>query len=462
MLLYREFLPFIPFRHGKPQGPLDGTARSSITDPTAPPGFWEEGARECFGAARDIIDLIRTCQEWGVAVETPIVGFATYNVAFLGVYLINFPWMDVNGYLRRTNPTREDHFPHGAEAARKALEMVGPMRPRLQMADGWLRTIKRAHKYFSRLRTAWFDSAPRMMQGREREVWNDQSIATAQLHPPDADSTRVLLERLLREMDGGDEESDVEMSDAQVNGSSGASDMASPRVKREASANQASDPQHAQQEERWNAINSVAAAASALSSVAAGHATTATAGGPVQTQPNSAHFRFYSSYNPSSSGSPATPSSYAQHSFRPSYPDSASPHVANQHGMPAHPQTPNPAAAGPSWTSTNGGPGSREREPLHGIHAFVSPQRRASDAAAPGAAPFATPGQSYSAAILQQQRRTSDKEIRDADAWLLGLEKGFGGDDLAAFVDGCEVDEAAKGLVRGGRGGWLGAIWGLG
>lgn len=469
MLLYREFLPFIPFRHGRPQGPLDGSSGSSVNNASNPLGFWEESARECFGAARDTIDLVRTCHEWGVAVETPIIGFAVYNVATLGVYLINFPWMDVNGYLRRVNPTREDHIPEGAEAARKALEMVGPMRSRLHMAHGWVKTIKRTHKHFSRLRKSWFDSAPRIMQGREREVWNDQSIATAQLHPPDAESTRVLLEKVLRDMEDGEEDGEDETTDSlQSNGASMPSgfDMASPRVKHESS----NDKSHAQQEERWNAINSVAAAASALTSVAAGggQPTSATAGGPVQPaqQANSAHFRFYSSYGPSSSSSPSTPSNHAQQSFRSSVNDGASPNHIQQQGKSPHPQTPSMAHTTPTWTSANGTSNSatreREREILPGIRGFAASPRRGSEAATSGAvaAGFATPGQSYSAAMMQQ-RRTSDKEIRDPDTWLLGLEKTFGGDDLAAFVDGIEVGEAARGLVRVGSGGWLGAVWGL-
>lgn len=443
ILLYREFLPFIPFRHGRPQGPLDGT-RPSIADPTPPPGFWEEGARECFGAARNIIDLIRACQEWGVAVETPIVCFAVYNVALLGVYVINFPWMDVNGFLRRSNPAREDHVAHGAEAARKALEMMDPMQTRLSMVKGWTKTVKLSHRYFAYLRSAWFDNAPRMMQGREREIWNDQSIATAQLHPPDAESTRVLLERLLVEMDSGEEDSDVDMTEIpQVYGMS-----ASPSVKQESLSHSTSE-QHAQQEERWNAINSVAAAASALSAATSSHGTPATA--PVPGQPsNSSHFRFLSSYG-ASPASPSAPAPYPHHSFRaadvpsPSNAQQNSPHAAG-------------SGSGPSWTAANGHSGNREL--LQGTRTFTTSPgvnaRRPSESGTPS--PFAPPGATYPS---MQQRRSSDKEIRDPEAWLLSLERAFGADDLAAFVDGAEMGMFAKGLARAGKGGWLGAVWGL-
>lgn len=497
ILLSREYLPFIPFRHGRPQGPLDGT-RAPFPDPTAPQGFWEDNARECFSAARDIVDLLRTCQEWGVAVETPIVGFAIYNVALLGVYLTNFPWMDSHGYLRRVNDTREEHVPHGAEAARKVLEMVGSIRPRLHMAEGWLSTIKRAHKYFSRLRTSWFDSAPRMgIQGIQgREVWNDQSIATAQLHPPDAESTRVLFERALRELDGGDEDDDVEMSDAGGNGAQvgqAESDASSPRVKPggfvgnggNMTASTTDQQQYAQQEERWNAINSVAAAASAFTATT-NPQTPTHAEQPVPS--NSAHFRFFTSYGPSSSSGAqsTTGNQQQQHSFRPSFSSEGSASSAQQQqqqqqqhqqqggsGQPhSHAQTPSaPPPPPPSWTTGNRSGGSREAH--YGAHAYApSPISTANASARRGSEagslpPFSASTASSSGTVQgvypgqQQQRGTGDKEIRDAEGWLAGLEKGFGADDVAAFVDGMGVGEIAERLAREGKGGWLSVVWGF-
>ncbi|KAG9747325.1 hypothetical protein KCU73_g7377, partial [Aureobasidium melanogenum] len=343
LLLTREFLPFIPFRHGKPSGPLDGTRFDTIPSPQ---GFWEDSARECFTAARDIIDLIGSFQEWGVVVETPLVGFALYNVALLGVYVINFPWMDTHGYLRRT--AKDDS---GADAARKAIELLASMKTRLYMANGWFQTVKRSHKYFSRLRKTWVDSAARLPG-----VFHEQSIATAQLHPPNAESTRVLLERALRDSDDSGD-SDVDMSDALApselpNGAPAPrSDISSPRIgttppKQSFTSSAEQAQAHAQQEERWNAINSVAAAASA---VADGRGLTQSA--PGQNNSNNPHFRFYNAFPPNSASS--TPGgSYSGHGFRAAYPET----LPQSH---SHPQT-------PSWTPSNG----NSREPLQGIHAF--------------------------------------------------------------------------------------------
>ena len=406
------------------------------------------------------MNLVRTCQDWGVAVETPIVGFGIYNVALLGVYLINFPWMDTSGYLRRVNVTREDQIAHGAETARKALETMGVLRARLHMADGWVGTLKRTHTYFTKLRTAWFDSAPRMMGGREREVWNDQSIATAQLHPPDAESTRVLLERVLRDMDGGDDEGEASHQlHSQANG-----EVTSPNVKAETAQSSTTDA-HAQQEERWNAINTAAAAASALSSTTAGSHSSLPSAGPTATSQSvgAAHFRFYphQAATGTSGSTPATPasSSYAQNQnggFRPAMTEGS---PSSKASPVAQPQTPKTAAG---WSVANGTStgASRDREGLAGTRGFASPLQRGTEAGAPavggGSGGFATPGQSYSALQQQQQRRASDRETRDADAWLFGLERGFGGDDVGAFVNGRAVREQARGL----KGGWLGVVWG--
>lgn len=88
MILHREYIPFIPLRSPKPQGPLDPPTFSP-EDYSIPEGFWEQSARELFRSARDVIDLLRICQEWGVLVETPIVGFATYTAAFTGRYSLS-------------------------------------------------------------------------------------------------------------------------------------------------------------------------------------------------------------------------------------------------------------------------------------------------------------------------------------------------------------------------------------
>jgi hypothetical protein len=83
VMLHREFVPFVPLRCAKPEGPLD----PPLFPPDqyhVPQGFWEESAKELFRSSRNLMDLIQTCREWDVLAETPMVGFAVYNVAFVG------------------------------------------------------------------------------------------------------------------------------------------------------------------------------------------------------------------------------------------------------------------------------------------------------------------------------------------------------------------------------------------
>lgn len=140
IVLHREYVPFIPIRCSKPQGPLD-----SPTFPPdkydIPPGFWDESARELFKAARDMMDLVKTCQEWSALVETPMVGFAIYTVAFVGVYAFYFPQMDRHGYM--CSPSSDLDEPAtpktsgGQYEARRAIQIIGQMRARLKMAEGY-------------------------------------------------------------------------------------------------------------------------------------------------------------------------------------------------------------------------------------------------------------------------------------------------------------------------------------
>ena len=148
IILHREYVPFVPIRCERPEGPLDNPPDHQ----DMPDGFWADSARQLFKAARDIMDLVQACQSRLMLVETPILGFGLYTVAFVGVYAMNFPHMDVNGYMS-TRPTGTDlnKSANVNEVANKALEMIGLMRPRLPMAANWFRTIKKVLQYYKRI-----------------------------------------------------------------------------------------------------------------------------------------------------------------------------------------------------------------------------------------------------------------------------------------------------------------------
>ncbi|KAK7903801.1 hypothetical protein LTR67_001821 [Exophiala xenobiotica] len=156
LLLNRDYLPFIPVRCSKPMGPLDPPLFLG-PEYTTPPSFWEDSARDLARAARKIVDLLRWCRDLNMLPETPMIGFALYNVGFMGIYCLNFPSMDPEGYISaKSYSTTSAHqrggeSSGGAQAAQDALDMIRNMRSRLRMASGWFKTLGFVQNYYARL-----------------------------------------------------------------------------------------------------------------------------------------------------------------------------------------------------------------------------------------------------------------------------------------------------------------------
>lgn len=147
IMLHREYIPFIPIRCERPSGPLD--------EPTfprekyqIPPGFWEDSARGIMKASRDIISIVSTCQENDALPESPQIGFAVWQAAFVSVYAAYFPQMDTSHYLtsdgeeKRPSEIRTKGYP--GLTGRILKEMV----PRLKMVKSYLKSINKMHNYF--------------------------------------------------------------------------------------------------------------------------------------------------------------------------------------------------------------------------------------------------------------------------------------------------------------------------
>ncbi|EAU33268.1 conserved hypothetical protein [Aspergillus terreus NIH2624] len=149
IVLHRAYIPFLPMRCAEPVGPLDEplfpAEKTGVSE-----AFWRESARELFSAARQVMELVVTCQERGVLVESPLVGFAIYHAAFLGIYAAHFPHMDPDGVLS-PKPTGDRNH-QGQLQARKVIDILREMRARLKMARGWFRTLNRVHSYFSKVK----------------------------------------------------------------------------------------------------------------------------------------------------------------------------------------------------------------------------------------------------------------------------------------------------------------------
>lgn len=156
IVLHRAYLPFLPLRCNEPVGPLDEPSfpREQYA---VPDGFWRDSTRELFRAARNMMDLVMACQERGVLVETPLVGFAIYNAAFIGLYATHFSHMDVDGYLSAKQhllspPSAGSGITQPQLPTRKSLDILREMRPRLNLATGWFRTLNRLHSYFVKVK----------------------------------------------------------------------------------------------------------------------------------------------------------------------------------------------------------------------------------------------------------------------------------------------------------------------
>ncbi|KAJ5929201.1 hypothetical protein N7454_007049 [Penicillium verhagenii] len=153
IVLHRAYVPFLPLRCNEPIGPLDEPLLPSDKVNGPPEGFWRDSARELSKAARQMIDLVVTCQGRGALVENPLVGFAIYNATFCGVYSSHFPHMDPDGLLAAIPPpaSHDSHIP-GAVQIRKSLDILREMQPRLRMATGWFRTLNRLYSYFTKVK----------------------------------------------------------------------------------------------------------------------------------------------------------------------------------------------------------------------------------------------------------------------------------------------------------------------
>ncbi|KAH0605621.1 uncharacterized protein H6S33_004843 [Morchella sextelata] len=181
VIMHREYIPFLPLRINRPQGPLDPpifladdpeTDREGLEPGTTVSDWWEESAKEIFRCARGIMQIVNGLEEWSSSVETPAVGFAVYMVGVSGVYAWSFPWMDQSGYITGSIPHEasasgddEDEDMEGSRSsrsaegtgleARKAVELITKMKGMWRMAEGWFLTLGRMRKYFQNVRSEY-------------------------------------------------------------------------------------------------------------------------------------------------------------------------------------------------------------------------------------------------------------------------------------------------------------------
>lgn len=168
IMLHREYIPFIPLRCEGPQGPLD--------EPTfpkdrfnVPEGFWEVSAETIFSAAKDLVDIVRTYQERGALPESPLVGFCVWQAAFVSLYAVHFPHMDVHRHLCDAHDLDViDSDSQNAGYASITVKILKELAPKSKMAAGYLRIVGKMHRYFNVVRSDYnnqFKHKPRPWTG---------------------------------------------------------------------------------------------------------------------------------------------------------------------------------------------------------------------------------------------------------------------------------------------------------
>lgn len=449
IVLHREYLPFIPLRCSKPEGPLDPPTFPKEGPDAAPAGFWEESARECFKAAREIMDLVRTCQEWGCLVETPIVGFAIYTVAFVGVCALHFPWMDVDSFMCTPPQTPTSRNGPGAEAAAKASDMLGQMRQRMHMAYGWTRTILKMHQYFKRMKKDYYRNAKGATDSDGVNSGGDSPESTRHRSLREGGEGGgldefKLLERTLKDF-GTLEDQDVEMTDNLHDDS--ASTNTTVKSEEPPDSRPPEPPSQPRQDSGpWNAINHAVPGANSNRS------------NSIST-PSNGQFRTYESYpqyQPPQNGQPPQTYQHQINNFRPAYPQQ---------------ETPAPSNAPPSLTSPTSRTGSTPSQPSppYDQHNYTWASKNMQQPMQP------IPTSSYSHTSMHQPMQGAQSypaiapqipahQVWDStakEAWFNSIPTRMGGDDIAAFVDGGEMAEwAALANANGYGGGWLSTVWG--
>jgi hypothetical protein len=152
VFLHWEFLPFLPLRFSQPEGlhRLQFLCHGATQPPL---GFWTSSARECFNAARSILDLAADARETG---SLPMNAFALYGIfvaKFMEVYAKAFPWMDPDFVEadRSPQPDAYNQCPPLCLSLRPHLSFAAEIEGAneiLHVAEQWVNILDSITKYF--------------------------------------------------------------------------------------------------------------------------------------------------------------------------------------------------------------------------------------------------------------------------------------------------------------------------
>ncbi|KZL67810.1 fungal specific transcription factor [Colletotrichum tofieldiae] len=134
MMLQREYFPFLPTIDMTPNGPID----QPTLEAEAPPGWWEQSAKELFEAAAHLASILQEASECGVAVMTPFAGFCAFSSCYINLYGFRFPRITC-GYGTRAE-----------ELMNSSIEYLKKFREVWDLGDGWLKTIQNGSLMYQR------------------------------------------------------------------------------------------------------------------------------------------------------------------------------------------------------------------------------------------------------------------------------------------------------------------------
>jgi hypothetical protein len=153
-----RYIPFVPIRCEEPEGPLDSP---TFAKEETPSGFWHESAEQVFKAAREIIDLIEICQKKDKLPQSTIVLFAIWTAAFVALYAIHFPQMDVKQHIlnhRWNEPpegTKDDDIFHRGPLG-LTYATLSKMSVCLNMASTYITVLQKMDNYFEKIRRDYY------------------------------------------------------------------------------------------------------------------------------------------------------------------------------------------------------------------------------------------------------------------------------------------------------------------
>ncbi|KAI5458924.1 hypothetical protein BGZ63DRAFT_473743 [Mariannaea sp. PMI_226] len=135
MLIHREYFPFLPpSADTTPQGPID----HPLLEAEAPPGWWDECARELFDSSDQVTYLLKEAADCGISVMTPFSGFCAFSACFGSLYVYRFPGMNFG------------RSPKAKELMEMGLDYLREFQHIWDLGGGWIKTIQNSSLLYER------------------------------------------------------------------------------------------------------------------------------------------------------------------------------------------------------------------------------------------------------------------------------------------------------------------------